>query len=111
MPKPIPPRRALEFLRTELAAGVALVLATVAALVWVNLAPGVYHDTWSATLSLPGPGHDLTVAEWITSGLMAVFFFVVTLEIKREIVDGELRDPRIAAIPVIGAVGGMSSPR
>lgn len=110
MPKPIPGRRALEFLRTELAAGVALVVATVAALVWVNLAPGVYHDTWSATLSLPGPGRDLTVAEWITSGLMAVFFFVVTLEIKREIVDGELRNPRIAAIPVIGALGGMVFP-
>ncbi len=110
MPKPIPRRRALEFLRTELAAGVALVAATVAALIWANLAPGVYHNTWSATLSLPGPGRDLTIAEWITSGLMAVFFFVVTLEIKREIVDGELRNPRIAAIPVIGAIGGMVVP-
>ena len=110
MPTPNPRRRITEFVRTELAAGIALLAATAVALLWANLAPGQYHDTWSTVLTVPGPGRDLTVAEWITSGLMAIFFFVVALEIKREIVDGELRNPRIAAIPVMGAVGGMIVP-
>jgi NhaA family Na+:H+ antiporter len=110
MPSPSPTRRVAEFLQTELAAGVALVAATVIALLWANLAPGLYHDVWSATVRLPGPGHDLTTAEWTTSGLMAIFFFVVALEIKREIVEGELRNPRVAAVPVLGAIGGMILP-
>jgi NhaA family Na+:H+ antiporter len=110
MPAPRPLTRVAEFLRTELASGVALVAATVAAIVWANVAPGPYHDTWSTVLALPGPGHDLTLADWVTEGLMAVFFFVVALEIKREVVDGELRDLRRAAIPVAGALGGMAVP-
>jgi NhaA family Na+:H+ antiporter len=110
MSSPSPTRRLTEFLRTELAAGVALVAATAVALLWANLAPGLYEDVWSATVSLPGPGHDLTTAEWISSGLMAVFFFVVALEVKREVVEGELRNPRVAAVPVLGAIGGMIVP-
>lgn len=110
MPSASPTRRLTEFLRTELAAGVALVAATTIALLWANLAPGAYHDVWSSTLRLPGPGDTLTTAEWISSGLIAVFFFVVALEIKREIVEGELRNPRIAAVPVLGAIGGMIVP-
>ncbi|MGZ6929061.1 MAG: Na+/H+ antiporter NhaA [Acidimicrobiia bacterium] len=110
MPNQSSRARLTEFLRTELAAGAALVAATAVALLWANLAPGTYHDVWSTTISLPGPGRELTLEEWVTSGLMAIFFFVVALEIKREIVDGELRDPRIAAIPVIGALGGMVVP-
>src|SRR4051812_40560225 len=110
MPSSSPPRRLAEFLRTELAAGAALGAATALALVWANVAPGLYHDVWSATLHLPGPGRDLTTAEWVTDGLMAVFFFVVALEIKREVVEGELRNPRVAAIPVLGAIGGMVVP-
>jgi NhaA family Na+:H+ antiporter len=110
MPSPSPTRRLTEFLRAELAAGAVLVTATIVALLWANLAPGVYHDVWSATVRLPGPGHSLTTAEWISSGLMAIFFFVVALEIKREFVEGELRHPRVAAIPVFGAIGGMIVP-
>ena len=110
MPTPTPRTRLAEFLRTELAAGVALVTATAIALLWANAAPVQYHETWSTVLALPGPGRDLTLAEWTTSGLMAIFFFVVALEIKREIVDGELRNPRVAAIPVVGAIGGMLVP-
>ncbi len=105
-----PFRRVGEFLRTESAGGVALVLATAAALLWANLAPASYTSTWSHEWSLPGPEHALSLAEWVNEGLMAIFFFVVGLEIKREIVDGELRDPRAASVPVAAAIGGMVLP-
>ena len=52
----------------------------------------------------------LTLREWVNDGLMAVFFFVVGLEIKRELVEGELREPRKAALPVVAALGGMAVP-
>ena len=107
---PAPLRRVADFLRTESAGGVALVVATVAAIVWANTAGDSYRDFWSAQLTLPGPAHALAVSEWVNEGLMAVFFFVVGLEIKREIVDGELRAPRTAAVPVVAALGGMVVP-
>jgi NhaA family Na+:H+ antiporter len=110
MPSPRPRTRLIEFLRTEIAAGAALLVATVVALIWANAAPGLYHDVWSRPLSLPGPGHALPISEWVTEGLMAVFFFVVALEIKREVLEGDLRDPRVAAVPVAGALGGMLVP-
>ncbi len=106
----IPFRRVGEFLRTEVAGGVVLVLATAAALLWANLSPGSYTTAWSHHLSLPGPDHALTLSEWVNDGLMAIFFFVVGLEIKREVVDGELRDPRTASVPVAAAIGGMIVP-
>ncbi|HEX5094528.1 MAG TPA: Na+/H+ antiporter NhaA [Acidimicrobiia bacterium] len=87
----------VQFLRTETAGGVALLAATVAAMVWINIAPVSYADTWQHK-------------EWINDGLMLLFFFVVGLEIKREIVSGELRQPRTAALPAIAAVGGMVVP-
>ncbi len=105
-----PMRRVLEFLQTESAAGVALIGATVVALVWANVAPGSYHDFWSTELSLPGPDHALTLHAWVADALMAVFFFVVGLEIKREVVEGELRDPRTAVVPIAAAIGGMLVP-
>jgi Na+:H+ antiporter, NhaA family len=76
----------------------------VAALVWANVAPGSYEELWSTDL---GP---LTLGAWVSEGLMAVFFFVVGLEIKREVVQGELRHPRRALLPVLAAVGGMVVP-
>ena len=54
MPAPTPVQRVAEFLRTEAAAGFVLIAATVAALVWANVAPATYHDVWSTTVSLPG---------------------------------------------------------
>lgn len=107
---PAPLRRVADFVRTESAGGVALVVATVAAIVWANIAGDSYRDFWSTHLSLPGPAHALTLDTWVNEGLMAVFFFAVGLEIKREIVDGELRAPRTAAVPVVAAVGGMVVP-
>lgn len=107
---PAPLRRVADFLRTESAGGVALVVATIAAIVWANVASDSYRGFWSTSLMLPGPAHALPLSEWVNEGLMAVFFFVVGLEIKREIVDGELRAPRTAAVPVVAALGGMVVP-
>ncbi|MBK5287280.1 MAG: Na+/H+ antiporter NhaA [Acidimicrobiia bacterium] len=111
MARPILPfRRVGEFLRTESAGGVVLMLATVTAIAWANLAPSSYTTTWTQHLSLPGPDHALSLSAWVNEGLMAIFFFVVGLEIKREVVDGELRDPRTASVPVAAAIGGMVFP-
>ena len=95
-----------DFLHTEAAGGVVLVGATVIALLWAN-SPWAdsYFDLWDTELAL-----DLTVQEWINDGLMTLFFFVVGLEIKRELVEGELRDRRQAATPAIAAFGGMAVP-
>jgi NhaA family Na+:H+ antiporter len=93
-----------EFVSIETNSGLALVGAAVAALVWVNLAAASYADTWALDL---GP---LTLRGWINDGLMTLFFFVVGLEIKREVVEGELRDPRHAALPAFAALGGMIVP-
>ena len=110
MPTPNPLARVAADLRGDAAAGVALIVASVVALVWANVAPASYHDLWTTTLSLPGPAHPLTLEAWVNEGLMAIFFFVVGLEIKREIVAGELRDPRAAMVPIAAALGGMIVP-
>src|SRR5215218_3398295 len=102
-----------DFLHTEAAGGSALVAAAVVALVWANSPwSASYVDLWQTRLVVDLEGHalDLDLRHWINDGLMAVFFFVVALEIKRELVDGELRDPRRAALPAIAAVGGMVAP-
>jgi NhaA family Na+:H+ antiporter len=102
-----------DFLHTESASGAVLVVATIVALVWANC-PGrdSYEDLWTTHLAISVGTHtlDLTLREWVNEGLMTLFFFVVGLEIKRELVDGELRDPRRASLPAIAAVGGMVVP-
>ena len=101
-----------EFVTVEALGALALLAATVAALVWANVAPTSYADVWHHHLDLgfAGLDLDLTRAHWVTDGLMTVFFFVVGLEIKRELVLGELRDRRAAALPVLAALGGMVVP-
>jgi Na+:H+ antiporter, NhaA family len=102
-----------DFLHTESAGGVVLVVAAAVALVWANSPwKESYADLWSTDLaiSVGSRSLDLTLREWINDGLMALFFFVVGLEIKRELVEGELREPRRAALPAIAAVGGMVVP-
>jgi NhaA family Na+:H+ antiporter len=75
------------------------------------LAPGTYDDLWSSTVGPSSPLHlDLSLHAWVNDALMAVFFFVVGLEIKRELVVGELKSPRDAAMPAIAALGGMVVP-
>ncbi|MEV5436695.1 Na+/H+ antiporter NhaA [Streptomyces sp. NPDC052682] len=99
-------------LRTETVGGVLLLLAALAALAWANI-PAL-HDSY-ATVSHHhlGPaalGLDLSVAHWAADGLLAVFFFVAGIELKRELVAGDLRDPRAAALPVVAALCGMAVP-
>jgi NhaA family Na+:H+ antiporter len=104
------PPRVKRAVRSDAASGIVLIAATAVALVWANVAPDSYHDLWSATLSLPGPGRPLSLEAWINEGLMTVFFFAVGLEIKREILVGELRDRRTAMVPIAAAIGGMLVP-
>ena len=102
-----------EFLRTEAGGGFALLAAAVVALVWVNvISTGGYESFWEQELTI-GIG-DASITEdlrgWVNDGLMALFFFVISLEIKRELVTGDLREPRAAALPVIAALGGVVLP-
>lgn len=101
------------FYRWAASAGLVLVLATLAALIFVNVG---YHETYERwrdtelTLSLGGRGFSLSLEAWINDGLMAVFFLLVGIEIKREILYGELSSLSNAMLPLIGAVGGMVVP-
>ena len=103
----------LDFLKTETASGAALALATVAALVVANSPLSADYFAWLKSYHVVQIGPlrlEETVSEWIKEGLMAVFFLVVGLEIKYEIVRGELSDPRKLATPVLAALGGMVAP-
>jgi NhaA family Na+:H+ antiporter len=108
------PTRALrEFLATETAGGVFLVVAALAALVWANSPWQASYDTlWHTELGFRVGRWELELdlRHWVNDGLMAIFFLVVGLEVKRELVQGELRDRRRAALPVVAAIGGMIVP-
>lgn len=97
-------------LRTETVGGVLLLLAAVAALVWANTFGGSYASVSDFHFGPSALGLDLSVAHWAADGLLAVFFFVAGIELKRELVAGELRDPRAAALPVVAALCGMVMP-
>jgi NhaA family Na+:H+ antiporter len=102
-----------EFLRVEAAGSVLLLAAAVVALVWANSGwASLYDDLWHARVTLDiGSFHlDDSLQHWVNDALMVVFFFVVGLEIKYELVQGDLRDPRTAALPIIAAFGGMVVP-
>lgn len=102
-----------EFLRVEAAGSLLLLLAAAIALVWANSPWAESYDAlWHAHLTLDvGPLHlDESLQHWVNDALMVIFFFVVGLEIKYELVNGDLRDPRTAALPIIAAVGGMVVP-
>src|SRR5437868_8049904 len=85
-----------EFLRTETGGAAVLLSAAVAALVWVNVDASSYDSVWSTTLSVRAgdAGVALDLREWVNSGLMTFFFFVVGLEARREFDLGELRERR-----------------
>ncbi len=106
------PAAVREFLDTEVAGAAALLAAVVVALVWANSPWSDSYDAlWHTELALHvGWGLEMSLHQVVNDGLMTVFFFVVGLEIKRELVDGELSDPRTAAVPAIGALGGMVLP-
>ena len=101
------------FAQTEAAGGIALIAATAVALVWANSPwADTYFHLWETQLTFGASGFGLTgsLHHLINDGLMAVFFFVVGLEIKREALDGELSSIRLAALPVAAAAGGMIVP-
>ena len=102
-----------EFVATENASAVVLVTATVAALLWANSPWGSsYERVWTTPMSLRLGGAELSLdlRHWVNDGLMAFFFFVVGLEIRREFDLGELRERRRIATPALAAVGGMAVP-
>jgi NhaA family Na+:H+ antiporter len=102
-----------EFFRTEAAGGALLVACAGAALLVANSRwADVYHRVLSVTITIGAGDHALalTVHQWINDALMAVFFLLVGLEIKREALAGELASPRQAALPIAGAIGGMVIP-
>ena len=106
-------RALIEFLQAEAAGGVIMLGATVLALLVANSAlHGAYQAFWYqyAGMSFGDWQLKLSLHHWVNDGLMAVFFFLVGLEIKRELLFGELASPRRAALPVIGAVGGAVVP-
>jgi len=98
-----------EFLHLEAASGILLLAAALAAIAWAN-APfsDSYERLWGHVAG--GLGLELSLRHWINDALMTVFFFVVGLEIKREVTTGELSDPRAAALPAVAALGGMIVP-
>ena len=100
-------RGVADFLKDEVAGGVVLLAAAVAALLWANVDAGGYASVWDGHLHVV---LDLDLRHWVNDALMAVFFFVVGIEIKRELVAGELRDRRAAALPAIAAAGGVVLP-
>ncbi len=100
-----------DILRTETTGGVLLLVATVIALVWANSPWSAAYRSLAAFEVGPSAWHlDLSLATWAADGLLAIFFFVAGLELKREFVAGDLRDPRRAALPVAAAIGGMIIP-
>ena len=106
-----------DLLRNERVGGALMLGATVAALVWANGPWGPSYHSLQAfvpfheTLRVGGGIHlNLSLAQWAADGVLAVFFFTVGLELKREIVAGELRKPATAIVPVVAAIGGMVVP-
>jgi NhaA family Na+:H+ antiporter len=103
----------VRFAKMEAASGILLLASTIAALVWANSRWAAdYHAIWSATATFGFGRFALTETriEWINDGLMAIFFFLVGLEIKREVLIGELSSLRQAAFPLLSAVGGAIVP-
>ncbi|MEO3972373.1 Na+/H+ antiporter NhaA [Streptomyces sp. CAU 1734] len=109
---PLPERTFVaDALRTETVGGVLLLLAAIAALIWANTPISESYDALRDFHIGPASlGLDLSLQHWAADGLLAVFFFVAGIELKRELVAGELRDPKAAALPVIAAICGMAAP-
>jgi len=104
-------RRVTEILRMETVGGVLLLIGAVVALIWANTAWSESYHVLRDTTVGPAAWHlDLPLGAWAADGLLAIFFFVVGVELKREFIDGSLRDVRRAAIPVAAALGGMVVP-
>jgi Na+/H+ antiporter NhaA len=101
-----------DFLTTETGSASVLLAAAVAALAWANLDLSSYESVWRTQLSIHvgSSGISQSLRDWVNSGLMTFFFFVVGLEVRREFDVGELRERRRLALPVLAALGGMAVP-
>lgn len=98
-------------LKNDIVAGVLLLAATVAALLLANTPAASFYEAVRDYTFGPAAFHlHLSVQEWAADGLLAIFFFVVGLELKEELVAGNLRNPRAAAVPIAAAVGGVAVP-
>ena len=101
------------FFKLEAASGLILLIAAIIALILSNTnLSNYYFDILNVHILIGTKdfGLNLSILHWINDALMAVFFFIVTLEIKREFIHGELSKPKQALLPIIGAVGGMAIP-
>jgi Na+/H+ antiporter NhaA len=101
------------FLNTETVGAVAMLAATIAALLWANSPwPHSYESVWTTKLTISVGAHGISanLRQWVNEGLMTLFFLVVGLEAKRELDLGELRERRRLAIPVVAAIGGVLVP-
>ncbi|MDJ0382128.1 Na+/H+ antiporter NhaA [Streptomyces sp. G-G2] len=109
---PLPERQAItRALRTETVGGLVLLGAAVLALIWANSPwSAAYTSVRDFHFGIPALGLDMSVGHWTADGLLAVFFLVAGIELKRELVVGELRTPATAALPVIAALCGMAVP-
>ncbi|WP_245997599.1 Na+/H+ antiporter NhaA [Streptomyces armeniacus] len=111
LPSPAERRRLADALRTETVGGMVLLVAAVVALLLANTPLSDAYDTVSDYhFGIPALGLDLSVAHWASDGILTVFFFVAGIELKRELLVGELRRPAAAALPVIAAFCGMAVP-
>ncbi|MBT2675337.1 Na+/H+ antiporter NhaA [Streptomyces sp. ISL-14] len=101
-----------EALRTETVGGVLLLVAAITALLWANVPE--LHDSYESVghfrLGPEALGLNLSIEHWAADGLLAIFFFVAGIELKRELVAGDLKDPKAAALPVVAALCGMAVP-
>src|ERR1700694_4612766 len=99
--------------QTDLFGGIVLGIATLAALLIANSALGPQYNALihaTAEIRIGSIGLSKSLEHWINDGLMAIFFLLVGLEIKREVLEGSLASPRRAALPAIGAIGGFAVP-
>jgi NhaA family Na+:H+ antiporter len=106
-------RPTLEFLKTETGSGLLLGAAALLAIVWANSPwAGAYHALTYQTVAVQiGPfAEEMSLSGWVKTALMPIFFFVVGLEIKHEVLRGELSNPRRLALPLLGAAGGAIVP-
>ena len=115
IPRPLraPVSQLQSFAHHEAAGGILLLAAAAVALLWANSAwHESYEDLWQTSITIGTPRFHLTetLGHWINDGLMAMFFFVVGLEIKREVLVGELASVRSAALPAVAALGGVIVP-